>query len=286
MNSPIKKPSWLKIKLPSGDGFAEVQRLLRDQKLNTVCHSAKCPNLGECWGNRTATFMILGDLCTRNCTFCAVYGGRPHPPDPEEPRRVADSVKALGLRYAVITSVTRDDLPDGGAEHFADTVRAIRKISPGCRVELLIPDFKGDASALDTVIKAVPEVLGHNLETVPLLYPKVRPQADYRRSLDVLRRTEEAGLRAKTGLMLGLGETRDDVLQVMRDVLDAGCRLMTFGQYLQPSKHHHPVIRYVHPDEFAELANEGERMGFLHVEAGPLVRSSYKAHQQSGVKLR
>lgn len=281
-----RKPTWLKTKLPSGKSFAEVQKLIQEQNLHTVCHEAKCPNVGECWGNRTATFMILGDVCTRNCTFCAVSGGKPFPLDPEEPWRVAHSVKTLSLKYVVITSVTRDDLPDGGAGHFAETVQAIRKISPDCRIELLIPDFKGDASAIDTVIKAAPEVLGHNLETVPSLYATVRPQADYHRSLDVLKRTAGEGLRAKTGLMLGLGETRDEILQVMEDVLDSGCRLMTLGQYLQPSSHHQPVIRYIHPDEFAELAATGGQMGFQHIEAGPLVRSSYHAHEQVEKPLR
>ncbi len=286
MKTAMRKPPWLKVRLPSGDGFAEVRRLIRDQRLHTVCHEAKCPNLGECWGNRTATVMILGDVCTRNCAFCAVSPGRPLPPDPEEPRRVAHSVRTLGLRYAVITSVTRDDLPDGGAGHFAATVRAIRETSPRCLIELLISDFKGDVSSLDRVIEAAPDVLGHNLETVPSLYPKVRPQADYNRSLEVLRRTAEAGLRAKTGLMLGLGETRDEVLKVMKDVLNAGCRLMTLGQYLQPDKHHHPVIRYVPPDEFAAWAKIGAKLGFEHIEAGPLVRSSYRAHRQIGAELR
>jgi len=276
----IRKPPWLKVSLPSGEGFARVRELIRSQDLHTVCHSARCPNLGECWGNSTATFMILGDVCTRNCTFCAVDGGVPLAFDQNEPDRVANSVKLLELKYAVITSVTRDDLSDGGAEHFAATVRAIRKTSPHCRIELLIPDFQGDAEALQRVIEAAPDVLGHNLETAPSLYSKVRPQADYRRSLEVLGMIAEAGLRAKTGLMLGLGETQTEIYNVMRDALDAGCRLMTLGQYLQPTGKHYPVARYVHPDEFKEYARSGEEMGFDHIEAGPLVRSSYKAHEQ------
>jgi len=276
----MRKPPWLKVSLPSGEGFARVRELIRSQDLHTVCHSARCPNLGECWGNSTATFMILGDVCTRNCTFCAVDGGVPLAFDQNEPDRVANSVKLLELKYAVITSVTRDDLSDGGAEHFAATVRAIRKTSPHCRIELLIPDFQGDAEALQRVIEAAPDVLGHNLETAPSLYSKVRPQADYRRSLEVLGMIAEAGLRAKTGLMLGLGETQTEIYNVMRDALDAGCRLMTLGQYLQPTGKHYPVARYVHPDEFKEYARSGEEMGFDHIEAGPLVRSSYKAHEQ------
>ncbi len=280
MKITIRKPPWLKVSLPSGEGFARVRELIRSQDLHTVCHSARCPNLGECWGNSTATFMILGDVCTRNCTFCAVDGGVPLAFDQNEPDRVANSVKLLELKYAVITSVTRDDLSDGGAEHFAATVRAIRKTSPHCRIELLIPDFQGDAEALQRVIEAAPDVLGHNLETAPSLYSKVRPQADYRRSLEVLGMIAEAGLRAKTGLMLGLGETQTEIYNVMRDALDAGCRLMTLGQYLQPTGKHYPVARYVHPDEFKEYARSGEEMGFDHIEAGPLVRSSYKAHEQ------
>jgi lipoic acid synthetase len=286
MKTTLKKPPWLKIRLPAGEGFAEVRELIRSQDLHTVCHSARCPNVGECWDHRTATFMILGDVCTRNCTFCAVSGGNPDSVDATEPQRVAHSVKILGLKYAVITSVTRDDLPDGGAGVFAETVRAIRETSPDCKVELLIPDFQGDADALQSVIEAAPDVLGHNLETVPSLYPRVRPQADYQRSLGVLRRTAEAGVRAKTGLMLGLGEDRDEVQRVMRDVLGVGCRLMTFGQYLQPTRKHHPVVRYVHPDEFAEIAATGDELGFDHVEAGPLVRSSYRAHLQMNEVLR
>lgn len=257
-----------------------MQKLIRSQHLHTVCGSARCPNLGECWSNRTATFMILGDVCTRNCRFCAVSGGQPSPLNPKEPQRVALSVKALGLKYAVITSVTRDDLPDGGAAHFAATIKAIREISPLCRVEVLIPDFGGDAQALQTVIHAAPDVLNHNLETVPSLYSRVRPQASYQRSLWVLRRSGESGLRTKTGLMLGLGETEEEIQQVMEDVLGAGCRLLTLGQYLQPTKEHLPVARYVSPKEFAQWAKRGQEMGFDHVEAGPLVRSSYQAHRQ------
>ena len=206
MRQTLKKPPWLKVKLPSGAGFSQVRNLLRQEDLHTVCHSARCPNIGECWGNRTATFMILGDICTRNCTFCAISGGAPAEVDPTEPHRVARSVQKLELKYAVITSVTRDDLPDGGAQHFAATVAAIRQASPDCKIELLIPDFQGDEEALRRIIASKPDVLGHNLETVPSLYSEVRPQANYLRSLEVLKRTAATGLRAKTGLMLGLGE--------------------------------------------------------------------------------
>jgi len=286
MNARIKKPDWLKVKLPAGDGFAEVQKLIRDQGLHTVCDSARCPNMGECWENRTATFMILGEVCTRNCTFCAVKSAKPSKPDPTEPERVAESVKMLGLKYAVITSVTRDDLPDGGAEIFAQTVKAIRSAVPTCSIELLIPDFGGMRQAMQKVLDSSPDISGHNLETVPRLYNRVRPQAIYHRSLDILRWTAEAGIRAKTGLMLGLGETREEIVAVFHDVLDTGCNLMTLGQYLQPTRGHHDVSRYLSPEEFQELASIGHQMGFEHIEAGPLVRSSYRAHQQVDAALR
>lgn len=280
MKRQSQKPDWLKIKIPAGEAFVEVQNLVRSEHLHTVCSSARCPNLGECWANRTATFMILGDVCTRNCSFCAVAAGSPLPLDPDEPQRVARSVLKLGLKYAVITSVTRDDLPDGGAAHFAATIEAIRETSPFCRVEVLIPDFQGDEKALQTVIAASPDVLNHNLETVPSLYSEIRPQADYRRSLTLLQRANSAGLRTKTGLMLGLGETEKEVRRVLEEVLAVGCRLLTLGQYLQPTKKHHPVVRYVTPEEFTSWAQFGEKIGFDHVEAGPLVRSSYQAHRQ------
>lgn len=280
MERRLRKPPWLKVQMPFGEAFFEVQDLIRRRKLHTVCSSARCPNIGECWNHRTATFMILGDICTRNCAFCAVPGGSPEPPDPDEPRRVAQSIQDLGLKYAVITSVTRDNLPDGGAGQFAATIRAIREQRPDCRVEVLIPDFQGNPNALSTVIAAAPDVLNHNLETVPSLYPIVRPQANYQRSLYVLEQSSDSGLRTKTGLMLGLDETDPEILQVLEDVLSAGCRLLTLGQYLQPTKNHHPVARFLHPNEFRRWAKTGQEMGFDHVEAGPLVRSSYKAHQQ------
>ncbi|TKJ41686.1 lipoyl synthase [candidate division LCP-89 bacterium B3_LCP] len=280
MKMTDKKPDWLKVKLPSGETFAEVHSLIRSQDLNTVCSSARCPNLSECWNNRTATFMILGDHCTRNCSFCAITSGKPSPPDPDEPRRVAQSVKALGLQYAVITSVTRDDLSDGGASHFASTIEQIRAAAPGCLVEVLISDLQGRVEALQTIFAALPDVLNHNLETVPDLYPDVRPKSHYNRSLSVLRKAASSGLRTKTGLMLGLGETEAQLIEVFRDIVDSHCRLLTLGQYLQPTRSHHPVVRYVHPDEFKRLAEIGMEMGFDHVEAGPLVRSSYHAHEQ------
>ncbi len=281
MNQLTRKPPWLKVKLPSGDTQREVQELIRTQELHTVCQSARCPNLGECWSAGTATFLILGDTCTRNCTFCAVTPGIPSPPDPDEPQRVAESIRRLNLKYAVVTSVTRDDLPDGGAGHFRSVIEAIRSLTSDCRIEVLIPDFKGSDAALQTVFSARPDILNHNLETVPSLYRNVRPQADYSRSLRVLRDAANFGLKAKTGIMLGLGETEDEVEQVLRDVLECGCRLLTIGQYLRPSRMHHPVVRYVHPDEFAEWARRGEAMGFDHIESGPLVRSSYHAEMQS-----
>ena len=281
MPIPHPKPPWLKVRLPSGDAARQVGELLRRQQLNTVCQSAHCPNLGECWSARTATFMILGDVCTRNCTFCAVAGGVPQPPDHDEPRRVAQSVKDLGLAYAVITSVTRDDLPDGGAAQFAEVIREIRAISPECKIEVLIPDFGGDERAQRLVFDARPDVLNHNLETVPSLYPNVRPEADYHRSLELLRRAFDFGLVTKTGLMLGLGEEADEVQRVLEDLVRINCRRLTLGQYLRPSSNHHPIIRYVHPDEFAAWAQKSREMGFEHVEAGPLVRSSYHAERQA-----
>jgi len=281
MPIPHPKPPWLKVRLPSGDAAREVGELLRRQSLNTVCQSARCPNLGECWAARTATFMILGDVCTRNCTFCAVPGGMPRPPDPDEPRRVAQSVKDLGLAYAVVTSVTRDDLPDGGAAQFAEVIHVIRAISPGCKIEVLIPDFGGNDEAQRLVFDARPDILNHNLETVPSLYPSVRPEADYQRSLELLRRAFDFGLITKTGLMLGLGEEPDEVQRVLEDLIRIDCRRLTLGQYLRPSPDHHPIVRYVHPDEFATWAQKGKEMGFAHVEAGPLVRSSYHAERQA-----
>jgi len=282
------RPEWLKVRLFGGENYQALRQILRSLDLHTVCESARCPNQGECWEHRTATFMILGNLCTRSCGFCAVPSGRPDaPPDEHEPERVALAVAQMGLRYAVVTSVNRDDQPDGGAAIFAATIAAIRSQVPGCRVEVLIPDFRGDAVALQTVIAAHPDVLNHNVETVPRLYRRVRPGAEYPRSLALLRRAKQIApaMPVKTGMMLGLGETRDEVLAAMRDLVDQGVDIFTLGQYLQPTREHLPVERFVHPDEFAEYKRLGEFMGLGHVEAGPLVRSSYHAfEQQDGLR--
>ena len=275
-----RRPEWLKVRLPHGDAFHEVKAIVDAHHLHTVCESARCPNIAECWGRRTATFMILGDICTRSCRFCAVKTGRPTELDELEPFRVADAVKQLGLKHAVITSVNRDDLKDGGAGIFAETIRQIRKKSPGCRIEVLIPDFQGDYDSLKLVIDARPAILNHNVETVPRLYKEVRPQAKYERSLWVLEESRRHGLVTKSGLMVGLGETPEEVLDVMRDLRRIDCAILTIGQYLQPTKAHLPVDRFVHPDEFRMYKEEGLKMGFRFVESGPLVRSSYHADEQ------
>jgi len=272
-------PPWFKIRLATNGRFALVRNRIRSSALHTVCESASCPNQVECWNAGTATFLILGDRCTRNCGFCGVPKGRPAGIDRDEPQRVAEAVSALMLRYAVVTSVTRDDLPDGGAGIFAETIRAIRRAAPGCRVEVLIPDFQGDADALDAVLAASPDVLNHNIETVPSLYEDVRPRAGYRRSLQVLARAKERGFLTKSGLMLGLGEKQDEVRQTLVHLRDAGCDILTLGQYLQPRKDLRPVERFYHPDEFLLLEQEGRELGFRIVHAGPRVRSSYHAER-------
>ena len=277
------RPPWLRVKFFGGSNYQELKRIMRTLDLHTVCESARCPNMGECWEHRTATFMILGNICTRACGFCAVPSGRPlGPPDADEPRRVAEAVEKMGLRYAVVTSVNRDDQPDGGASIFARTIQQIRRRVPGCKVEVLIPDFRGVWSALDTVVAARPDVLNHNTETVPRLYRRVRKGAVYERSLELLRRAKALApaMPTKTGLMLGLGEAREEVLAAMEDLVAQGTEILTLGQYLQPTREHLPVVRFVHPDEFAEYKRLGEAMGFKHVEAGPLVRSSYHAFEQ------
>ena len=282
--SPIMpKPGWLRIRLMGGDNYEDLKRIMRTLDLHTVCESARCPNMSECWEHRTATFMILGNVCTRACGFCAVPSGRPAgPPDEDEPQRVAEAVEKMGLRYAVVTSVNRDDQPDGGAGIFARTITGIRERVSGCKVEVLIPDFRGDWNALETVLEARPDVLNHNMETVPRLYRRVRTGAVYERSLELLRRAGEAapGMPTKTGMMLGLGETRDEVLSAMQEIAAQGTKILTLGQYLQPTIEHLPVERYVHPDEFVEFKKLGEEMGISHVESGPLVRSSYHAFEQ------
>ena len=275
----LRKPPWLKKRIMPGPDIGKVSALLSEARLHTVCQEAHCPNLPECFSRRTAAFMIMGNICTRNCHFCAVNHGTPAPLDEGEPERVASAAHRLGLRYAVITSVTRDDLEDGGAHHFAKTVHAIKEKGSDISVELLVPDFRGNPSSLDIILSTLPDVLNHNVETIPRLYPRVRPQAIYRRSLDLLQRvrSRNPSMVTKSGLMLGLGERESEVIRVMEDLLDLGCRLLTLGQYLQPSQHHHPVVRYLHPHEFEEYKALGERMGFTEVASGPFVRSSFRA---------
>ncbi|MGB2844514.1 MAG: lipoyl synthase [Candidatus Aminicenantaceae bacterium] len=277
---PAKKPSWLKVKFPSDPNFFYVSNILKKEKLHTICQSARCPNISECWSRRTATFLILGNICTRKCAFCAVKKGVPSSPSPEEPGKVAEAVSKLGLRYAVVTSVTRDDLADGGASLFAETINAVRERTPGVKVEVLVPDFNGDEEALETVIRAKPDVLNHNLETTEVIYPQInRPRENYWRSLKVLQKAGELGAATKSGLMLGLGESKEDILQSFSDLRKASCDLLTMGQYLQPSKTHAPVLKYYSPGEFEEIKIAALDYGFKDVESGPLVRSSYKAHK-------
>jgi len=279
-------PRWLKVRVGKGASFKKVDALLRESGLNTVCRSALCPNVGRCFERGTATFLILGNTCTRNCRFCAVEGGRPAAPDPDEPAKVAAAVERLELRHAVITSVTRDDLADGGAGHFAATVRAIRSAAPACRVELLVPDFGGSAADLETVLRSGPDILNHNIETVPRLYPRVRPGADYQRSLELLGRARRwqdddgRDVLTKSGIMVGLGETMTELEQVMSEAAAAGCEMFTIGQYLQPSRDHLPVVSFYLPAAFDQLKAYGDDLGFRHVASGPLVRSSYRADEQ------
>ncbi len=280
-----ERPDWLKVRLPHGESYFRLKGLVHDLQLNTVCEDARCPNIGECWGAGTATFMILGDVCTRACRFCAVKTGLPPEYDLEEPRRVAEAIARLRLRYAVITSVDRDDLGDGGAYIFAETIRRTRESCPGIRIEVLIPDFRGSVSALKTVVEAAPDVLAHNVETVPRLYPVARAGSRYRRSLDHLRNAKSfgTGVTTKSSVMLGLGERRDEVLEVLEDLREAGVDIITLGQYLQPTRQHLPVDRFYTPDEFAAFREYGISLGFRHVESGPLVRSSYHAERQAGM---
>jgi len=279
MSDYTRRTEWLKLSPLDPTILGRINRLMRDLKLHTVCESARCPNRAECFARGTATFMILGDICTRNCTFCAVKHGMPQPADPEEPQHIVAAVNKLGLRYAVITSVTRDDLPDGGASQFAQTINAIHEYDSNIPVEVLIPDFKGSTSALQTVMNASPAVLNHNVETMPRLYPEVRPEANYQRSLELLEKARllNGNFITKSGLMLGLGETRGEVIEVMTDLREAGCALLTIGQYLQPSLSHHKVVKYIPPEEFQEYQNIGEKIGFTAVISGPLVRSSFHA---------
>lgn len=277
-----RRPEWLRVRLPGGENYAELKGIMRGLELHTVCEEARCPNIGECWNARTATFMILGDTCTRACGFCAVKTGRPGVLDLGEPIRVAEAVEKMGLRHAVITSVNRDELEDGGASIFAGTIRQIRTRIPSCGIEVLIPDFEGNEVALQIVMRARPDILNHNIETVPRLYPQVRPKARYPRSLEVLRRAKrmDATVFTKSGIMLGLGEEMDEVLEVFRDLRAHDVEILTVGQYLRPTVNHLPIARYVSPDEFAWLKGEALKLGFRHVESGPLVRSSYHAASQ------
>ena len=277
------KPEWLKVRAPGSANYLRLRDIMRGLELNTVCEDAHCPNIGECWHHGTATFMILGDICTRACAYCAVAHGNPVALDIDEPRRVAEAVKAMGLKYAVITSVDRDDLPDGGASIFADTIRQIRVRTPDTRVEVLIPDFKGEASALHAVLDARPDVLNHNTETVPRLYRMARSGGKYSRCLELLDRARHyaPAIPTKTGLMVGLGEEKNELVEVFRDLRLAGVSILTLGQYLRPSADHAVMTRYYHPDEFRELKEIALSLGFVHVESGPLVRSSYHAHEQA-----
>jgi lipoic acid synthetase len=277
----LKKPPWLKKRIPPFQDLQRVKSILNDSSLHTVCEEARCPNLGECFSRGTATFLILGRRCTRNCGFCAVEHGTPAPPDETEPERVAQAVKKMSIHYIVLTSVTRDDLPDGGAFLFAKTIRAIRALSPKIKIEVLIPDFKGDLNSLEAVLKECPEVLNHNIETASRLYPEVRPLADYKRSLHLLKRSKEdyPHIPTKSGFMLGLGETHEEVLEILRDLKEVGCDFLTIGQYLQPRQDHLSVVRFIPPEEFEEYKKIGEGMGFKSVASGPFVRSSFHASE-------
>lgn len=273
------RPDWLKVKIPTGDTFARLKTMMRSKELHTVCEEARCPNMAECWAAGTATFMILGDVCTRSCGFCAVKTGRPGTIDLDEPRRVAEAIRQMGVLHAVITSVNRDELDDGGAGVFARTVIETRELSPGIRIEVLIPDFKGKAAPLQAVIDSRPDILNHNTETVPSLYRRVRPQGRYQWTLDLLAEASRQGMTTKTGIMLGLGESRGELLTTMKDLADRNVDILTLGQYLQPTKNHLPVERFVTPAEFDEYRDIGLDMGFRYVESGPLVRSSYHAER-------
>jgi len=279
--SRLPKPEWLKVRAPGSPSYLRLKELMRELKLHTVCEEAQCPNIGECWNHGTATFMILGDVCTRACSYCAVAHGRPAPVDAAEPRRVADAIHTLDLSYVVITSVDRDDLADGGASIFADTIRETRARVPGCRIEVLIPDFQGSEAALGAVLDARPDILNHNTETVPRLYRMARSGGRYARTLELLDRSRRYArdIPTKTGLMVGLGEERHELIATFEDLRRVGCGVLTIGQYLRPSAAHAPMVRYYHPDEFADLKRAALDLGFVHVESGPLVRSSYHAHE-------
>lgn len=274
-----RKPEWLRVKLPTGEGYRHVRGLVDQYKLHTICESGNCPNMGECWGAGTATFMILGNVCTRSCGFCAVQTGMPTELDWDEPRRVAEAIKLMKVKHAVLTSVNRDEMKDGGAAIWAATVNAVREISVGTTMETLIPDFKGSVESVEKIIEVAPEVVSHNMETIKRLYKQVRPQAKYERSLKVIKQLKDGGMRTKSGIMVGLGEQKEEVLQVMHDLVEHGCDVMTIGQYLQPTKNHLEVKEWVHPDVFNYYREEGMKKGFQIVESGPLVRSSYHAEK-------
>lgn len=274
-----KRPDWLKVRLPMGENYRNVRNIVDEYKLHTICQSGSCPNMGECWGAGTATFMILGNVCTRSCSFCAVKTGRPNEYDEDEPRRVAEAIWLMKVKHAVLTSVNRDELKDRGAEIWYQTVRAVKEISPETTIETLIPDVKASWDALERMISAGQEIVSHNMETVPRLYRKIRPQAKYERSLEQIQRTKDYGKRTKTGIMVGLGETREEIYAAMDDLLDHGCDILTLGQYLQPTKMHVEVAEFVHPDIFAEYKEVGLQKGFKYIESGPLVRSSYHAER-------
>jgi len=282
--APLRKPEWIRVRAGGGERFGEIKQILREAKLHTVCEEASCPNIGECFGHGTATFMVMGDLCTRRCPFCDVAHGRPNPLDPDEPRHLAETIAKMALKYVVITSVDRDDLRDGGAGHFVDCIRMVRSLSPRTRIEILTPDFRGRLDrALEVLDAAPPDVMNHNLETAPRLYPQARPGSDYRHSLRLLKdfKARHPLTPTKSGLMVGLGETNEEILKVMRDLRSHDVDMLTIGQYLQPSKHHLPVARFVHPDEFTMFEREAAAMGFVNAACGPMVRSSYHADKQA-----
>jgi lipoic acid synthetase len=278
-NSKVKKPDWLRVKLPIGENYKHVRSLVDDHKLHTICESGNCPNMGECWGEGTATFMILGNVCTRSCGFCAVATGRPAEVEWDEPQRVAEAIFLMKVKHAVITSVDRDELKDGGSIIWQNTIKAVKALTPGTTLETLIPDFKGQKENIQRIIDAAPEVVSHNIETVERLTRQVRIQAKYHRSMEVLRTLKEGGMRTKSGIMLGLGEKKEEVIQTMSDLRNSGVDVVTIGQYLQPTKKHLPVVRFVHPDEFREYKEIGYQMGLDYVESGPLVRSSYHSEK-------
>ena len=281
MNPVRRLPSWFRVEAKTGPDYVDIKQTIDRLNLHTICEEARCPNRWECWNARTATFLILGDICTRRCHYCSVETGRPGPVDHHEPQRVAEAVAALGLRHAVITSVNRDELPDGGATIFAETIRLTRRVNPHCTIEVLIPDFEGNEAALASICSVKPDVLNHNIETVPRLFPSLRPQGKYLRSMELLGRAKQRGMTTKSGLIVGMGETLDEVHAVLRDLRAEHCDVVTIGQYLQPTRRHLPVARFYDPAEFAQLKTQGIAMGFAHVESGPLVRSSYHAEEQA-----